>query len=67
MSGINSVRNLQILYFSQKNKEIRKLKKDEKKWPQYCIFLYYFNQVFSVINDPKYWWFCPSILQGPKL
>ena len=30
MSGINSVRNLQILNFSKKKKEIKKLKKDEK-------------------------------------
>ena len=31
MSSINSVRNLQILYFSKKDKEIKKLKKHEKK------------------------------------
>ena len=32
MSSINSVRKLQILYFSRKkNKEIKNLKKDEKK------------------------------------
>ena len=34
MSSINSVKNLQILYFSRKNKEIKKLKKkDEKSGP----------------------------------
>ena len=31
MSSMNSVRNLQILYFSKKNKEIKKLKKNTKK------------------------------------
>ena len=31
MSSTNSVRNLQIFYFSKKSKEIKKLKKDEKK------------------------------------
>ena len=30
MSGIDIVRNLQILYFSKKNKEIKNLKNDEK-------------------------------------
>ena len=31
MSSINSVRNLQILYFSKKNKETKKSKKWRKK------------------------------------
>ena len=31
MSSINNVRNLEILYFSKKNKEIKKLKKKRKK------------------------------------
>ena len=31
MSSINSVRNLQIFYFSKKSKEIKELKKHEKK------------------------------------
>ena len=30
MSGINSRRNLQILYFSEKNKKIKKIKKCHK-------------------------------------
>ena len=30
MSSINSVRNLQILYFNKKNKTIKNLKNDEK-------------------------------------
>ena len=30
MSSVNSVKNLQILYFSRKNKEIKKLKKKTK-------------------------------------
>ena len=33
MSSINSVRNLQILCFSIKNKKIKNLKNGEKKWP----------------------------------
>ena len=33
MSSINSVRKLQILYFSKKNKEIKKLKKKKKSAP----------------------------------
>ena len=41
MSSINSVRKLQILYFSMKNKEIKKLKNGEKKWPDICIYIYY--------------------------
>ena len=41
MSSINSVRNLQILYFSKKNKEIQKLKKDKKKCAGYPIYTYY--------------------------
>ena len=31
MSRINSVRNLQILYFSKKNKEIKRVKKKHEK------------------------------------
>ena len=34
MSGINRVRNLKILYFSNKNKEIKKTKKRRKKASQ---------------------------------
>ena len=30
MSGINIARNLQVLYFSKKNKEIKNLKNGEK-------------------------------------
>ena len=33
MSNINSVRNLQILYFSKKNKEIKNLKNGKKSDP----------------------------------
>ena len=33
MSSINSVRKLQILYFQQKNKEIKNLKNGEKSVP----------------------------------
>ena len=31
MSSINSVKNLQVLYFRRINKKIKKLKKDKKK------------------------------------
>ena len=31
MRSINSVKNLQILYFSKKNKKIKNVKNDEKK------------------------------------
>ena len=31
MSSVNSVKNLQILYFSRKNKEIKKIQKRRKK------------------------------------
>ena len=34
MSSINSVRNLQILYFSKKNKEIKNLKNGKKSGPE---------------------------------
>ena len=41
MSGINSRRNLQILYFSEKNKKIKKLKNvKKKKWPRITIYTY---------------------------
>ena len=41
MSGTNSVRNLQILYFSKKNKNIKNLKNGEKKLPYIGIYTYY--------------------------
>ena len=43
MSSINSVRKLQILYFSMKNKEIKTLKNGEKKWLDIGIYTYYYN------------------------
>ena len=42
MSIINSVRKLQILYFSMKNKEIKNLKNGKKKWPNIGIYTYYY-------------------------
>ena len=33
MSSINSVRNLQILYFGKKNKKNKNVENGEKKWP----------------------------------
>ena len=41
MSSINSARKSQILYFSKKNKKIKNLKNDEKKWPNIAIYTYY--------------------------
>ena len=41
MSSINSVRNLQIVYFIKKNKEIKKRKKTQKKLARTPIDTYY--------------------------
>ena len=41
MSSINNVRNLQILYFSKKNKEIKNLKNGGKKLPDIGIHTQY--------------------------
>ena len=41
MSSINSVRNLQILYFSKKNEKIKNFKNREKKLPNIGIYTYY--------------------------
>ena len=41
MSSINSVRKLQILYFSIKNRKFKNLKNGEKKWPNIGIYTYY--------------------------
>ena len=40
MSGINRVRNLKILYFSNKNKEIKKTKKKTKKSVPVSVFIH---------------------------
>ena len=51
MSSINNVRNLQILCFSKKNKEIKNLKIEKKKWPDIGSYTYYFcaySDVFLV-------------------
>ena len=48
MSSINSVRNLQISNFSRKNKEIKKLKKDEKKCAKSANYTYYCPAVVEV-------------------
>ena len=37
MSSINNVRDLRILCFSKKNKNIRNLKNGEKKWPDMAV------------------------------
>ena len=39
MSTINSVRKLQILYFSKKNKEIKNLKNGEKVGPLRHLYI----------------------------
>ena len=39
MSTINSVRKLQILYFSKKNKEIKNLKNGEKVDPLQHLYI----------------------------
>ena len=44
MSSINNVRNLRILYFSQKNKKIRNLKNGEKKLPDMGSYTYYLER-----------------------
>ena len=41
MISINSVRKLQMLYFSKKNKKIKNLKNGEKKWSDIGIYTYY--------------------------
>ena len=48
MSSINSVRNLQMLNFSKKNKEIKKLKKKTKNlWPRICIYTYHSQMCYD--------------------
>ena len=47
MNSINSVRKLQILYFSKKTKKIKNLKNEKKikkKWPDIGIYTYYSKQ-----------------------
>ena len=55
MSSINSVRKLQMLSFSKKNKKIKNLKNGEKKWPNIGIYTYHsppsplvFNRGFTI-------------------
>ena len=57
MSGINIVRNLQVLYFSKENKKIKNLKNDEKFVARYRQFnmLLFFCAIarifFSTLNN----------------
>ena len=46
MSGINIVRNLQVLYFSKKNKEIKNLKNGEK-------FVTWYRQLYILLTSTK--------------
>ena len=54
MSSINSVRKLQILYFSKKNKKIKNLKNGEKKWPDTGIYTYY-TPIVSGYKHEQVW------------
>ena len=47
MSSINSVRNLQMLYFSKKNKKIKNLKNGEKRCLRTPIYTYYYFYKFN--------------------
>ena len=53
MSSINNVRNLQILYFSKKNKEIKNLKIEKKKWLDIGSYPYHSQivQIELLINS----------------
>ena len=53
MSSINSVRKLQILYFSKKNKKVKNLKNGEKKWPNIGIYTYYYRRSMEGILQAK--------------
>ena len=48
MSSINSLRKLQMLYFSIKNKEIKKLKNGEKQRLDTGIYIYYQRQLYFI-------------------
>ena len=52
MSSINSVRNLQILYFSKKNKKNKNLKHGEKKWSDIGIYTYYYKAEATTKDVP---------------
>ena len=55
MSSINNVRKLQILYFSKKNKRIKNIKNDEKKWLDIGVYTYYFwNPATCSCKNGKY-------------
>ena len=43
MSSINSIRKLQILSFSKKNKKIKNLENGEKKWSDIGIYTYFWG------------------------
>ena len=64
MSSINSVRNLQIFYFSKKNKEIKNLKTGEKKWPDIGIYTYYCLGPLPPLAPTRLYYLCqPQFLK----
>ena len=52
MSSINIVKNLQILYFSKKNKETEKLKNRRKKvfWQPHLYILLIITNYLHMVN-----------------
>ena len=54
MSSINSVRNLQMLYFSRKNIETQNLKMAKKKWVRTTIYTYYSDNLIYYTTHAFY-------------
>ena len=50
MRGINSIRKLQILYFSKKNKKIKNLKNEEKNGP-ISAFIHTTNMMYVICTE----------------
>ena len=58
MSGINSRRNLQILYFSEKNKKIKKLKNAKKKSGPGSLFIHINHVLLTNSHLEVIWTYC---------